>query len=98
MWFKRIINSFFGIRKKNDLENDLKNVNLFKINSKYDFLDKILLRVLKNNSNEMGNIFFKVFNSKPKTAINFLSNKSSFFEDLEVILKMPKWKFLKELI
>ena len=30
--------------------------------------------------------------------INFLSNKSSFFEDLEVILKMPKWKFLKELI
>ena len=56
------------------------------------------MRVLKNNSNEMGNIFFKVFNSKPKTAINFLSNKSSFFEDLEVILKMPKWKFLKELI
>ena len=31
-------------------------------------------------------------------AINFLSNKSNFFEDLEVILKMPKWKFLKELI
>jgi lycopene beta-cyclase len=46
----------------------------------------------------MGNIFFKVFNSKPKTAINFLSNKSNFFEDLEVILKMPKWRFLKELI
>ena len=63
-----------------------------------NFLDKILLRVLKNNSDEMGNIFFKVFNSKSKTAINFLSNKSSLFEDLEVILKMPKWKFLKELI
>jgi len=31
MWFKRIINSFFGIRKKNDLESDLKNVNLFKL-------------------------------------------------------------------
>ena len=75
-----------------------KNVNLFKISSKYDFLDKILLRVLKNNSNEMGNIFFNVFNSQPKTAINFLSNKSSFIEDLEVILKMPKWKFLRELI
>ena len=28
----------------------------------------------------------------------FLSNKSSIFEDLEIILKMPKWKFLKELI
>ena len=82
---------------RENIEN-IKNVNLFKINSKYDFLDKILLKVLKNNSSEMGNIFFKVFNSKPKTAINFLSNKSSFFEDLEVILKMPKWKFLKELI
>ena len=77
---------------------NIKNVNEFKINSKYDFLDKILLRDLKNNSNEMGNIFFNDFNSKPKTAINFLSNKSSFFEDLEVILKMPKWKFFKELI
>ena len=54
--------------------------------------------MLKNNSTEMGNIFFKVFNSKSKTAINFLSNKSNFFEDLEIILKMPKWKFLKEII
>jgi lycopene beta-cyclase len=82
---------------RENIEN-IKNINLFKINSKYDFLDKILLRVLKNNPSEMSNIFFKVFNSKPKTAINFLSNKSSFFEDLEIILKMPKWKFLKELI
>ena len=46
----------------------------------------------------MSNIFFKVFSSKPKTAINFLSNKSTLSEDLEVILKMPKWKFLKEII
>ena len=82
---------------RENIEN-IKNVNLYKIQSKYDFLDKILLRVLKNNSAEMGNIFFKVFNSKSKTAINFLSNKSNFFEDLEIILKMPKWKFLKEII
>ena len=45
----------------------------------------------------MGEIFFKMFNSSPETAINFLSNKSNFLEDLEIILKMPKWKFLKEL-
>ena len=77
---------------------NIKNVDLYKIEKKYDFLDKILLRVLKNNPNEMGNIFFKVFNCKPKTAINFLSNKSNFFEDLEIILKMPKWKFIKEII
>ncbi len=82
---------------RENIEN-IKNVNLYKIQSKYDFLDKILLKVLKNNSAEMGNIFFKVFDSKSKTAINFLSNKSNFFEDLEIILKMPKWKFLKEII
>ena len=82
---------------RENIEN-IKNVNLYKIQSKYDFLDKILLKVLKNNSAEMGNIFYKVFDSKSKTAINFLSNKSNFFEDLEIILKMPKWKFLKEII
>ncbi len=82
---------------RENIEN-IKNVNLYKIQSKYDFLDKILLKVLKNNSNEMGNIFFKVFDSNPKTAINFLSNRSNLFEDFEVILKMPKWKFLKEII
>ena len=63
----------------------------------YDFLDNIFLKVLRNNSSDMGEIFFKMFNSSPKTAINFLSNKSNFLEDLEIILKMPKWKFFKEL-
>ncbi len=83
------------IRK--NIEN-IKNVNLYKIKKKYDFLDKILLKVLRNNSHDMSNIFFKVFNSSPKAAINFLSNKSNFFEDLEIISKMPKWKFIKEII
>ena len=39
----------------------IKNANLFKINSKYDFLDKILLKVLKNNSTEMGQYIFQGF-------------------------------------
>ena len=82
---------------RENIEN-IKNVNLYKIKTKYDFLDKILLKVLVNNSTEMGNIFFKVFNSKPKTAINFLSNKSNFLEDLSIISKMPKWIFLKQLL
>ena len=83
------------IRK--NIEN-IKNVDLFRIKTKYDFLDKIFLKVLKNNSSEMGKIFFKIFDSSPEAAINFLSNKSNFSQDLEIILKMPKWKFLKELI
>ncbi|WP_262589788.1 lycopene cyclase family protein [Candidatus Pelagibacter communis] len=79
-----------------NIEN-ISKAKLFKIKKKYDFLDNIFLKVLRNNSSDMGEIFFKMFNSSPKTAINFLSNKSNFFEDLEIILKMPKWKFLKEL-
>ena len=82
---------------RENIEN-IRNVKPYKIHKKYDFLDKILLRVLKNNSSEMGNIFLKVFNAEPKTAINFLSNKSDLSEDLKVILKMPKWKFVKEII
>ena len=82
---------------RENIEN-IKKVKPYKIKTKYDFLDEILLRVLKNNSLEMGNIFLKVFDTKPKTAINFLSNKSDLSEDLKIILKMPKWKFLKELI
>ena len=80
-----------------NIEN-ISKAELFKIKRKYDFLDKIFLKVLRNNSSDMGEIFFKMFNSSPKTAINFLSNKSNFFEDLEIILKMPKWKFFKEII
>jgi lycopene beta-cyclase len=45
----------------------------------------------------MSNIFFKMFNGTPKTVIKFLSNKSNFLEDLSIILKMPKWIFIKAL-
>ena len=48
---------------RENIEN-IKSINLFKINSKYDFLDNILLKVLKNNPDKMANIFFKVFKFK----------------------------------
>ncbi len=31
MWINRIISSFFGIRKKSDLNNDLKDISLKKL-------------------------------------------------------------------
>ncbi len=31
MWISRIISSFFGIRKKSDLKDDLKNISLKKL-------------------------------------------------------------------
>ena len=69
----------------------------FEINKKYQFLDDIFLRVLNKNPEKMPNIFFNMFKTSPKTIIKFLSNKSNFYEDLEIILKMPKGIFIKAL-
>ena len=70
---------------------------IFEIDKKYQFLDKIFLKVLKKYPEKMPDIFFKMFKGSPKTVIKFLSNKSNFIEDLSVILKMPKWIFIKAL-
>ena len=81
---------------RENIEN-IKNVKLFEINKKYHFLDKIFLKVLKKNPEKMPDIFFKMFNSSSNTVIKFLSNKSNIFEDFSIILKMPKWIFIKAL-
>ena len=79
-----------------NIEN-ISKTKKFEINKKYQFLDDIFLRVLDENPELMPNIFFKMFKSSPKTVIKFLSNKSNFLEDLSIILKMPKWTFVKAL-
>ena len=79
-----------------NIENILK-IKKFEISKKYQFLDNIFLRVLHKNPEMMPDIFFKMFKSSPKTVIKFLSNKSNFLEDLSIILKMPKWTFIKAL-
>jgi len=83
------------IRK--NFEN-IKNVKKFSLNKKYQILDRIFLKVLLKNPDKMPKIFLRMFETSPKTIINFLSNKSNFFEDMEIILKMPKLVFLKEII
>ena len=82
------------IRK--NIEN-ISNSKRFEISKKYQFLDDIFLRVLNKHPEKMSNIFFNMFRTSPKTVIKFLSNKSNFFEDLKIILKMPKWTFIKAL-
>ena len=79
---------------RENIEN-IKNVQKYEIRKKYKFLDKIFLRVLNRHPKEMPNIFFKMFNNSPETIIKFLSNKSNIFQDLLIILKMPKWMLLK---
>ncbi len=79
-----------------NIEN-IKNAKKYEIKKKYQFLDKIFLRVLKKHPEKMPDIFFKMFDASYNTAIKFLSNKSNIFEDISIILKMPKWIFIKSI-
>jgi lycopene beta-cyclase len=75
----------------------IKKSKIYSIKKKYKFLDNIFLKVLKNNPEKMPDIFFKMFKGSTNTVIKFLSNKSNYIEDLLIILKMPKWIFIKAL-
>ena len=81
---------------RENIEN-ISKCKKFEINKKYQFLDDIFLRVLNKHPEKMADIFFNMFKASPKTVIKFLSNKSSFWEDFNVILKMPKFTFIKAL-
>ena len=81
---------------RENIEN-ISSIKNFEINKKYKFLDNIFLRVLEKHPEKMPDIFFKMFKASPKTVIKFLSNKSNFFEDLSIILRMPKLTFIKAL-
>jgi lycopene beta-cyclase len=82
---------------RENIEN-IYNVKKYEIKKKYQFLDKIFLKVLNNHTKQMPNIFLKIFSGSPETAIKFLSNKSNILQDLLIILKMPKWLFIKALL
>ena len=81
---------------RENLDN-ISNKERFKLNNKYIFLDKIFLKVVKNNPEQMPSIFFNLFKVKADTFIKFMSNKSNLVDDLSIILKMPKFTFLKAL-
>ena len=81
----------------NNIDN-IKNSKIFNLGKKYNFLDKIFLKVVKNHPEKMPEIFYRMFNNSSNKIIKFLSNKSNFFDDLSIILKMPKIIFLKALL
>ena len=81
---------------RENIEN-ISNSKKFEINKKYQFLDEIFLRVLSKHPDKMSDIFFNMFKTSPRSVIKFLSNKSNFFEDLSIILRMPKLTFIKSL-
>ena len=75
----------------------IQKIKAYSIGRKYQFLDKIFLKVLENHPEKMPKIFFNMFKTSSNTAIKFLSNKSNIFEDINIINKMPKLIFMKAL-
>ena len=75
----------------------IEKIKMYNIGKKYQFLDKIFLRVLKNNPDKMPKIFFGMFRASSSCVIKFLSNKSNIFEDINIIGRMPKLIFMRAL-
>ena len=75
----------------------IEKIKRYKLGKKYQFLDKVFLRVLKKHPEKMPKIFFNMFKSSSNTVIKFLSNKSSILEDINIISNMPKLIFIKAL-
>ena len=82
------------------IANTIENLSYKKvIPSKYEFFDRLFIKVLKKNITMMPNIFFKIFNeNRQNQVIRFLSSKGSLFDDYQVIKNMPKKLFLKNLL
>ena len=77
---------------------NINKVKSYEIKKKYKYLDNIFLKVLYKHPKKMPEIFYDMFTANHRKVINFLSNKSNIIEDINVILKMPKMIFIKELI
>ena len=77
--------------------DNIDEAKIFNLGKKYQFLDKVFLKVLEKHPEKMPKIFFNMFKTSSNTIIKFLSNKSNIIEDINIISKMPKLIFLKAL-
>ena len=75
----------------------IEKIKRYNLGKKYQFLDKVFLRVLEKHPEKMPKIFFNMFKSSSNTVIKFLSNKSNILEDINIISNMPKLIFIKAL-
>ena len=75
----------------------IEKVKTFNLGKKYQFLDKVFLKVLEKYPEKMPKVFSNMFKTSSSTIIKFLSNKSNIFEDIIIISKMPKLIFLRAL-
>ena len=95
--------TFLNIQKsvKQIAINILKEQNIKEasVSLKYNYLDNIFIKVLLEKKGSMYEDFFNLFKkNKTKDIVKFLSNTSNWFEDLKIILSMPKLIFIKKLL
>lgn len=75
------------------------NIKESSVSLKYNYLDNIFIKVLLEKKGSMYEVFFDLFKkNKTKDIVKFLSNTSNWFEDLRIILSMPKLIFIKKLL
>lgn len=75
------------------------NIKESSVSLKYNYLDNIFIKVLLEKKGSMYEVFFDLFKkNKTKDIVKFLSNTSNWFEDLRIILSMPKLIFIKRLL
>lgn len=75
------------------------NIKKSSVSLKYNYLDDIFIKVLLEKKGSMHEVFFDLFKkNKTKDIVKFLSNTSNWFEDLKIILSMPKLIFIKKLL
>ena len=76
--------------------NSFKN---FMTKNRFWFYDLIFLDVLYEKNHLGKNLFSNMFKKNdPKTIFKFLDNKSSFFEELKIMLSFPKTIFLSAVV
>jgi lycopene beta-cyclase len=76
-------------------ENDFRK---FHKKNKFWFYDLLFIEVLHKDNHEGSNVFSALFQKgNPVLIFKFLDEETTFYEDLQVILKCPKRLFLKAL-
>lgn len=67
--------------------------------TKYNALDAIFLRVLQRQPDFAGELFGQLFqHTPPDSLVRFLSDQSTWRDDLRVIAALPKWPFLRAVL
>lgn len=87
--------------KSSKLVNFLQTTNDFRKfhkKTKFWFYDLLLLDIL-DRKNELGSVIFSSLfkKSNPSLIFKFLDEETSLTEDIQVILKCPKWPFIQAL-